>query len=156
MKLRNSRHDVVKSIIRTQRISTQKMLVEALNEAGYPCTQATVSRDVKDLSLRKFSDGHYVLPEDLHLQRMVHDLVLEITAINNLLIIKAQTGTAPGVAAALDDVAFEGIAGTISGDDTILLVAKDSDSAKDLSETLSSFLESKKKSKSQRSREDAK
>lgn len=147
MKQRNSRHDIVKSIIRTQRITTQKMLVEALNEAGCKCTQATVSRDVKDLSLRKFSDGHYVLPEDLHLQRMVHDLVLEITAVNNLLIIKAQTGTAPGVAAALDDVAFEGIAGTISGDDTILLVAATNDKADELAETLLSYLTIKTKLK---------
>lgn len=141
MNQRNKRQDLIRSIIRKQKIKTQRALGLALSEAGHPATQATISRDISEMGLRKnAAEGTYYLPEDLHLQRMVYDLVNEITAVNNLLIVKAATGTAPGVAAALDEVILEGIVGSVSGDDTILLVAQTNENAAALEAQLNSYL----------------
>ena len=122
MKKRTVRQETIRSLIRKKKIKTQAGLVEALNEKGQTCTQATISRDITELGLRKLPTGVYVLPEDLHLQRMVHDLVVELSHVNNMVLIKAQSGTAPGVAAALDDAELDGILGSVSGDDTILVI----------------------------------
>lgn len=139
MKKRSMRQELIRSIIRAQRIKTQKDLVDALNEDGHKCTQATISRDISELGLRKLPEGIYVLPEDLHLQRMMKDLVVELNSVNNMVIIKAQSGTAPGVAAALDDAEIEGILGSVSGDDTIMVIAASNKIAKDLHLKLEAF-----------------
>lgn len=132
---------MIRSIIRSQKIKTQRALGESLRERGNPCTQATISRDISEMGLRKSSpEGIYYLPEDLHLQRMIYDLAINVTAVNNLLIVKAATGTAPGVAAALDEVNLDGIVGSVSGDDTILLVAQDNEIAANLEKQLKSYL----------------
>lgn len=151
MNQRNKRQDLIRKIIRQQKIKTQRALGLALAETGNPCTQATISRDISEMGLRKnASEGIYYLPEDLHLQRMVYDLVNEVTAVNNLLIVKAATGTAPGVAAALDEVLLEGIVGSVSGDDTILLVAQSNEIAAALEAQLNSYLPASKQDKSER------
>ena len=139
MKKRSMRQELIRSIIRTQRIKTQKDLVDALNADGHKCTQATISRNISELGLRKLPEGVYVLPEDLHLQRMMHDLVLDLNYVNNMVIIKAQSGTAPGVAAALDDADLEGILGSVSGDDTIMVIAASNALAEKLHFKLETF-----------------
>lgn len=139
MKQRNVRQELIRAIIRSQRIKTQKELVDALNAKDHRCTQATVSREISELGLRKLPEGVYVLPEDLHLQRMVHDLVIELNFVNNMVIIKAQTGTAPGVAAALDGAGLTGILGSVSGDDTILVITQSDSVASALHYKLETF-----------------
>lgn len=141
MTQRERRREAIRNIVRTQKIKTQKALGDAIAKEGYKCTQATISRDVIELGLAKSAgEGIYFLPEDLHLQRMVHDLALKIEAVDNLIVLKAQTGTAPGVAAALDDVGLKEIVGTVSGDDTILMVAKSAKDAARITKQLSSFM----------------
>jgi transcriptional regulator of arginine metabolism len=81
------------------------------------------------MGLRKLPEGVYMLAEDMHLQRMVADLVSEVSLANNLVLIKTSTGTAPGVAAALDAADLPGVLGSIAGDDTLLVVALDEDQA---------------------------
>ena len=103
---------------------TQRDFVGRLVEAGYPCTQATVSRDIAVMGLEKMADGVYVLPEDLHLRRMLSELVTEVVAAENLVVVKSMPGGAQGIAAALDAAELENILGTIAGDDTILLIAR--------------------------------
>jgi transcriptional regulator of arginine metabolism len=122
MRKRLERQDVIRRVVRRERIRTQRDLVDRLREAGFVCTQATVSRDITEMGLRKLPEGMYVLAEDLHLQRMVNDLVRDVRRSGNLVLVKAQSGTAPGVAAALDAAELEGILGSVSGDDTILVV----------------------------------
>lgn len=139
MKQRNRRQEMVRSIIRGQRIKTQKELVVALEGYGFEVTQATVSRDITELGLRKLPEGIYVLAEDLHLQRMVRDLVVDVSRTGNLVLVKAQAGTAPGVAAALDDAGLEGILGSVSGDDTILVVTTEDAIALALQTKLDTF-----------------
>ena len=136
MKRRNERQDTIRAIIRERRIKTQHELVAALKERGFDCTQATVSRDISELGLRKLPEGMYVLQEDLHLQRMVRDLVVDVAKTGSLVLVKAQAGTAPGVAAALDGAHFEGILGSVSGDDTILVVTNSDETATALHDQL--------------------
>lgn len=124
MKNRNKRQEQIRELVRTKPIKTQHMLAEELKALGFVCTQATISRDIADLQLKKNSSGYYVLAEDLHLKRMVIDLVEEICHTGNLVLIKAAPGTAPGVAAALDDAGLTKVMGSVAGDDTVLVICE--------------------------------
>lgn len=139
MRKRQERQEAIRTIVRTERVRTQRALVDLLLASGFVCTQATVSRDITEMGLRKLPEGVYVLAEDLHLQRMVSDLVVGVKSTGNLVLVKAQSGTAPGVAAALDAAELSGILGSVSGDDTILVITEGEDSAESLVETLDKF-----------------
>lgn len=132
VKRRNSRQDAIRDIVRGKSVHTQRELVDELQNLGYTCTQATVSRDIADMGLRKLSEGIYVLAEDLHLQRMVSEFVLSIDRADNLVVIKSQPGTAPGVAAAVDAAALNDVCGSVAGNDTVLVVAADGTAADEL------------------------
>lgn len=131
VKRRNNRQDAIRDIVRGQSIRTQKALVDQLQALGFNCTQATVSRDIADMGLRKLQEGIYVLAEDLHLQRMVSEFVLAIDRANNLVVIRSQPGTAPGVAAAVDAASLPEVKGSVAGNDTVLVVTDDDDAADD-------------------------
>ena len=122
VKRRNSRQDAIREIVRDKSIKTQRALVEELEAAGYTCTQATISRDIADMGLRKLPEGVYVLAEDLHLPRMVSELVVSVIRANNIVVVRSQAGTAQGVAAAIDAAGLPDVAGSIAGDDTIMVV----------------------------------
>lgn len=139
MRKRERRQEAIRRIIRAERVRTQRMLVNLLLAEGFGCTQATVSRDITEMGLRKLPEGIYVLAEDLHLQRMVKDLVRDVRQAGNLVLIKAQSGTAPGVAAALDATEIADIVGSVSGDDTILVVTESEDAGMAIVETLNKF-----------------
>jgi transcriptional regulator of arginine metabolism len=126
---RLERQDVIRRIVRRERIRTQRDLVERLKAFGYVCTQATVSRDITEMGLRKLPEGVYVLAEDLHLQRMISELVQSVVRAEKLVLVKASPGTAPGVAAALDAAGLEEILGSIAGDDTVLVIARSDEDA---------------------------
>jgi len=139
VKERELRQREIRALVRTFAIKKQADLVDRLQAKGFDCTQATISRDINDMGLKKLPGGGYVLAEDLHLQRMVRDLVISITSTGNLLLVKAQAGTAPGVAAALDDAHLPDVLGSVSGDDTILVVCGDAETATALDETLGMY-----------------
>ena len=132
VKRRNSRQDAIRDIVRAKSIRTQRALVEELQSIGYNCTQATVSRDIADMGLRKLSEGIYVLAEDLHLQRMVSEFVTSCELANNLVVIKSQPGTAPGVAAAVDAASLPDVKGSVAGNDTVLVVCGSDAGAQEL------------------------
>lgn len=123
-KKRNSRQDAIREIVRTEDVRTQRVLVDELKARGFDCTQATVSRDIADMGLRKLPEGMYVLAEDLHLQRMVSELVVGVQRTENLVIIKAQPGTALGIAAAIDAAELPDVLGSLAGNDTILVITQ--------------------------------
>lgn len=131
VKRRNNRQDAIRDVVRGQSIRTQKALVDQLQALGFNCTQATVSRDIVDMGLRKLQEGIYVLAEDLHLQRMVSEFVTNIDQAGNLIVIHSQPGTAPGVAAAVDAASLPEIKGSVAGNDTVLVVADDMEAAED-------------------------
>jgi len=125
--------------VREERIRTQQDLVDRLTKLGYKCTQATISRDVSEMGLRKLPEGVYVLAEDLHLQRMISELVVRAVQSNNFVIVKTTPGTAQGVAAALDAADLESILGSIAGDDTILVIAADEAAAEKIKDHIDKF-----------------
>lgn len=126
-KKRNGRQDAIRDIVRNEDVRTQRMLVEELRARGFDCTQATVSRDIADMGLRKLPEGVYVLAEDLHLQRMVSELVTGVNRAENLVLVKAQPGTASGIAAAIDAAELPDVLGSLAGNDTILVIAQTSE-----------------------------
>ncbi|WP_270497218.1 arginine repressor [Collinsella tanakaei] len=123
-KKRNGRQDAIRDIVRNKDVRTQRMLVDELKACGFDCTQATVSRDIADMGLRKLPEGVYVLAEDLHLQRMVSELVTGVQCTDNLVLVKAQPGTASGIAAAVDAAELPDVLGSLAGNDTILVIAQ--------------------------------
>jgi len=136
---RLERQDVIKRVVRRERIRTQRDLVERLRAFGFVCTQATVSRDVTEMGLRKLPEGVYVLAEDLHLQRMISELVLSVVRAEKLVLVKASPGTAPGVAAAVDAAGLEEVLGSIAGDDTVLIIARSDEDAATLVDSIDKY-----------------
>lgn len=134
---RNGRQDAIREIVRTSDVRTQRQLVNHLKERGFDCTQATVSRDIADMGLQKLHEGMYVLAEDLHLQRMVSELVVDIQRTENLVIVKAQPGTALGIAAAIDAAELPDVLGSLAGNDTILVIAQTAEDGKKFEDLIS-------------------
>ncbi|MBS5450366.1 MAG: arginine repressor [Coriobacteriia bacterium] len=122
-KKRSDRQEAIRDIVRNEGVRTQRALVDSLRERGFTCTQATISRDIAEMGLCKLpTEGTYVLAEDLHLQRMVHDLVVDVRRANNLVVIHVSTGAAQVVADALDSAELSDVLGSVAGDDTILVI----------------------------------
>ncbi len=139
--MKGQRHIKIREIITHQDIETQDDLVEALRQAGFQVTQATVSRDIKELLLIKIptDDGRYKysLPTDQRynpvqkLKRALVDNFLQIDFTNNLVLMKCLPGTANSIASLVDSMEWPQIMGTISGDDTMLIICRtESDSQK--------------------------
>ena len=136
IKRRNDRQEAIREIVRNKSIRTQRDLVDALKAEGYNCTQATVSRDITDMGLTKQTGSVYVLAEDLRFNQMVSTLVVSFANANNLVVVKAQPGTAQGVSAAIDDASRPHMLGTVAGDDTILIVMDSQSSAEEFCELI--------------------
>ena len=130
--MRYARQSKILEIIKTQEISTQEELSEKLNEAGFRTTQATVSRDIKELGLVKvtgsgrksvYADAPKV-PERIldKYGKILTETIMSVKASENLIIIKTLPGCAGAAAEIIDRVPDERILGTIAGDNTILLI----------------------------------
>jgi transcriptional regulator of arginine metabolism len=121
-------------IITNQRISTQEELCEALKRSGYDVTQATVSRDIKELHLIKIPDEQgyrYALPDNSpiknsreRMRRLFQDSVVDIDYSENIAVIKTLPGAAQSIASLIDFAGLENVLGTVAGDDTIFVVVK--------------------------------
>lgn len=143
-KKRNGRQDAIRDIVRNKDVRTQRVLVDELRAMGFDCTQATVSRDIADMGLRKLPEGIYVLAEDLHLQRMVSELVTGVLRTDNLVMIKAQPGTASGIAAAVDAAMLPDVLGSLAGNDTILVIAQTAEDGERLEALINKLSNSRK------------
>ena len=143
-KKRNGRQDAIRDIVRNKDVRTQRVLVDELRAMGFDCTQATVSRDIADMGLRKLPEGIYVLAEDLHLQRMVSELVTGVLRTDNLVMIKAQPGTASGIAAAVDAAELPDVLGSLAGNDTILVIAQTAEDGERLEALINKWSNSRK------------
>lgn len=140
---KGQRHIKIREIITNNDIETQDDLVAELKNAGYNVTQATVSRDIKELHLVKvpLSDGRYKysLPADQRfnplqkLKRMLVDAFVSIDAANNLLVMKMMPGNAQAICALIDNLNWPEILGTIGGDDTCLIICRSNEEAELLS-----------------------
>lgn len=143
-KKRNGRQDAIRDIVRNKDVRTQRVLVDELRAMGFDCTQATVSRDIADMGLRKLPEGIYVLAEDLHLQRMVSELVTGVLHTDNLVMIKAQPGSASGIAAAVDAAELPDVLGSLAGNDTILVIAQTAEDGERLEALINKLSNSRK------------
>ncbi len=143
-KKHNGRQDAIRDIVRNKDVRTQRVLVDELRAMGFDCTQATVSRDIADMGLRKLPEGIYVLAEDLHLQRMVSELVTGVLRTDNLVMIKAQPGTASGIAAAVDAAELPDVLGSLAGNDTILVIAQTAEDGERLEALINKLSNSRK------------
>ena len=143
-KKRNGRQDAIRDIVRNKDVRTQRVLVDELRAMGFDCTQATVSRDIADMGLRKLPEGIYVLAEDLHLQRMVSELVTGVLRTDNLVMIKVQPGTASGIAAAVDAAELPDVLGSLAGNDTILVIAQTAEDGERLEALINKLSNSRK------------
>jgi len=125
----------IKEIIKNRQISTQEELADALKEAGFKVTQATVSRDIKELRLIKIAQKNntyvYGLPieqgiihNEERVRMMMQELVIDLNSSENIVVIKTHPGNAHGIASLVDEFNWESVIGTLAGDDTILLIIK--------------------------------
>ena len=122
---RSDRQQAIRDIVRAQSIRTQGELVTALREQGFSCTQATVSRDISEMHLRKLAGGLYVLEEDLNLQLVLSEFVVETRSAPGqaLVVVLTQPETAQSVARVIDEARLDHVLGTVAGHDTVFVAA---------------------------------
>ncbi len=134
--MKTSRHAKIVELIGSYDIGTQEELVDRLRQAGYDATQATVSRDIRELRLSKvaISGGRqkYVImrPKEEYSDkyiRILRDGFSSMDMAQNILVIKTVSGMAMAVAAALDAMHMDEIVGCIAGDDTIMCAIRSVD-----------------------------
>ena len=139
--LKRSRQRVIRDLVASRAIGSQRELVDALTEAGFEVTQATVSRDIAELGLLKAprADGHaYVSPEavggagaavrtgpDERLRRILADVPVTIGRSGLTLVLVGTPGTASVVAQAIDESTLQDQVGTLAGDNTLLVLFAD-------------------------------
>lgn len=149
--MKKSRHSEIIELIEMYEIETQEELAERLKEAGFQVTQATVSRDIRELHLSKIPCGRgkqkYVLLRQDESQlsdkyiRVLSDGFVSMDMAQNILVIKTVAGMAMAVAAALDAIKFKEIVGSIAGDDTIMVAVRTTEETKILMEKIEQMLE---------------
>ncbi len=138
--MKSARQEKIIEIISSRDVETQSQLIEELSACGIRSTQATLSRDIKELRLVKelTSDGKYryvaasrdeFTDYDLRLKKIFRECVTTYATAQNLLVIKTLPGLAPAACAALDGMEIDGLIGTLAGDDTAFLAMRDVESA---------------------------
>ncbi len=137
--MKTKRHMKIREIIKAKPIETQEELAEELKKQGYNVTQATVSRDIKELRLIKVlrDNNHYCYAEPSQAPvmsdrflRMLKESIVSMDSAENLIIIKTLSGTAPAAAEAIDGLNLPEVVGTIAGDNTILVIVKSKSAVK--------------------------
>lgn len=145
---KNKRQQIVLDIISKTEVNTQEELLTILAEKGLAVTQATVSRDIKDLGLIKTAGlvkkYRYVLPDEARAggkaaEQFRHAVKCVLKAMNTV-VVKTISGNGNAVAALIDNMNIEWIVGTIAGDDTIFAVAKNEDDADKIVAELTALL----------------
>ena len=150
-----ARHARIVTILNSQRVGSQAELAAALDDEGFEVTQATLSRDLEELGAVKLRtpDGglpSYVVPEDgapltsrtakdappQRLARLIDELLVSAEASANLVVLRTPPGAAHFLASAVDRAGLPDVLGTIAGDDTILVVARDPDGGRALAHHL--------------------
>ena len=143
---KNSRQRAIQEIIQRQAVQTQEELALLLAEQGISATQATVSRDIKELGLIKIphQEGHrYGLPGPAdqpgaseRLRRILHEAMVSVVVSDNLVVVKTVSGGANVVSEAIDRQEWDDVVGTIAGDNTVLVVAESREAAPAIADRL--------------------
>lgn len=140
--MKAERHAKIIELIRKHNIETQEELADKLNEEGYNVTQATVSRDIRELKLTKVADGagrqKYVFLDgkDNSMSdkfiRILKEAYVSVDMAQNILVVKTVSGMAMAVAAAIDAMNYHEIVGCIAGDDTIMCAVRTVEDTKNI------------------------
>ena len=151
--MKTKRHAKILEIIRTRPVDTQEELLRWLKESGFDVTQATVSRDIKELRLIKTldTDGRYrystVKLENDTMSSKFHslfaDAVVNIDYAGNIVVIKCLSGMAQAACAAMDSLHSDSVVGTLGGDDTFICITKDEGRAVELVTELKKLLKTR-------------
>ena len=148
--MKNVRHQQIIEVIKNNPVETQEELLERLRLSGVDVTQATISRDIRELKISKVvlpcGTSKYSVPAESEtvtdtqvaekFRRYFRDGVTSLDCAGNMLVIKTLSGMAMGVAAALDHIDRSDIIGTIAGDDTVFAVIRDANKAPAIIEQL--------------------
>jgi transcriptional regulator of arginine metabolism len=137
---RDRRRARLRELVAQYAVSSQAELVDLLADSGYSATQATVSRDLDDLGITKArgADGRvtYALPEMPALAQTLRQYVVQVESSGNLAVIRTPPGTAAAVAIAIDGGDVPGVLATLQGDDTVLVVAREPATGRDVADRL--------------------
>jgi transcriptional regulator of arginine metabolism len=148
---KSERQRLIASIVSRRRVGSQIELMDALAAAGCDVTQATISRDIRELGLEKTHDvlgrPRYVQPEGAHrtnpretLAAVLSQFGRRATAAQNVVVVHSELGSAPAIARALDRLEHPKIVGTLAGDDTCLVVARHAADARGLARELTAAI----------------
>jgi transcriptional regulator of arginine metabolism len=131
--MKAQRHAAILALVRRHRVASQEQLRTLLGQDGVEVTQATLSRDIRELGLVKVADpaggAHYAppIPTDAPpppLAPLVHSLLLSMEGVESLLVIRTPPGSANALGSVLDRQVWPEIVGTIAGDDTLLVITR--------------------------------
>ena len=143
--MKSWRQSQILELITKEAVTSQEVLRQRLQERGISATQATISRDLKDLGLvKRAGDGAYARSgaeaagpaTEEHLRRAVSSLVRGFERVDTLLVVRTDRGQAQGLAEWIDRAQLAEVAGTVAGDDTILLVCRGAEAASRLESRL--------------------
>lgn len=149
---KSERQRLIASIVGRRRVGSQHELRSALERAGCEVTQATISRDIRELGLEKTRDvlgrPRYVLADQGRrradpretLDAMLGQFGRRVVAAQNIVVVHSELGSAPAIARALDRIEHAKVIGTLAGDDTCLVVTKDASEARAVAAELSAAL----------------
>jgi transcriptional regulator of arginine metabolism len=147
--MKSWRQTQILDVVDREAVASQEALRQKLEARGIQATQATISRDLKELGLvKRAGDGAYVRPGTdagspavgAHLRRSVATLVRAIESVPPLLVVRTDRGQAQGLAEWIDRARLPEVAGTLAGDDTILLVCRGAEAASRLEATLAEMV----------------
>lgn len=149
--MKTERHKKILEIISRENIETQNQLIEALAREGVKSTQATLSRDIRDMHLVKeqTSGGVYrytaggrdgVFDHDTRLRKIFRESVVSYAVAQNLIVIKTLPGLADAACSTLDSMSIPNLVGSIAGDDTAFVAMKDNASAEQLCKEIEKLL----------------
>ena len=148
--MKRNRQEKLLEIIAKYDVDTQDELIERLRECGFETTQATISRDIRELKIAKINNGkgsyRYYLPktssrvEDFKFNTALIDSILHVDQAMNIVVLKTYPGLAQAVGAGIDGMHESSILGCVAGDDTILIVLRDEESAKLISARIQDLL----------------
>ena len=145
--MKQNRHQKIAELVSRYEIETQEELAEKLKEAGFSVTQATISRDIRQMNLSKLPTGngrqkyvilkqeHELLADNKYI-RVLRDGFVSMDMAQNILVMRTVSGMAMAVAAALDAMHFSEVVGCIAGDDTIMIAVRSVDDTKILMEKI--------------------
>lgn len=147
--MKEKRQEAILELVKKYEIETQEDLVEKLNKSGFAVTQATISRDIRELKLTKIQRGakqvYAALTENRYSNSNKYIDILKHSFVSmdmaqNILVIKTASGTAMALATALDSLRWDEIVGTIAGDDTVMCAIRTVDDTKKLMKRLEEII----------------